>query len=77
MRSNVRRQAEREGQSLSRWLQEHGLEGLDERNAKKKLATGAELEKFFVECDRRENGRGQEPDWEDHLRVIDASQSGG
>jgi hypothetical protein len=76
-REAFRVEAEREGQSLSGWLRERGLEGLDARSSRKKIGSVAELKKFFAACDRREKGRGEEPDWKEHLRVIDASRAAG
>ena len=37
--------------------------------------TVEELEEFFKACDAME-GPGREPDWEEHLRVIDRSRRG-
>jgi hypothetical protein len=34
-----------------------------------------ELRSFFSECDRRETGT--EPDWEQHVRVIERSRRSG
>jgi len=76
-REAFRAEAEREGQSLSGWLRERGLEGLEARSSRKEISSVAELKKFFAACDRREKGRGAEPDWEEHLRVIDASRASG
>lgn len=74
-REAFRREAERQGQSLSGWLRESGVERLDESGDRRKITTQAGLQKFFAECDRREKGR--EPDWEGHLRVMDSSRGRG
>ena len=74
-REAFRREAERQGQSLSGWLRERGVETLEERRAEKQIATAADLRKFFTECRRRENER--EPDWKKHLRVIEESRARG
>lgn len=71
-REALRRQAEREGQSLSGWIREAAvgkLESLD-----RALASGDELKEFFAE--RQDRERGREPDWEDHLEVIGRSRLG-
>ena len=39
------------------------------------MDTIVELRAFFSACDRREEGR--EPDWQDHLAVIEASKRSG
>jgi len=62
-------EAEREG--------ERGPERLEARSLRKKISNVAELKEFFVACDRREKGQGVEPEWEEHLRVIDASRARG
>jgi len=53
------------------------LEEARDRKARRKIDTVAELEAFFAECDRREKGRRPEPDWEDHLRAMNASRANG
>lgn len=40
-----------------------------------RLRTRADLERFFAACDGREQAR--EPDWDEHLEVIDASRRDG
>lgn len=74
-REAFRREAERQGQSLSGWLRESGVERLDESGDRRKITTPAQLRKFFAACDRREQER--EPDWKEHLSVIDASRGRG
>jgi molybdopterin biosynthesis enzyme MoaB len=54
-REAFRREADREGQSLSSWLRESGVERLEGKKVeKKKRRTTAELKRFFSECTRRE-----------------------
>jgi len=67
--------AEREGLSLSAWLRQAGLSGLAAAAGRRKIETVDDLRAFFAACDKVE--AGVEPDWEDHLRVIESSVSGG
>ncbi|HEV2851867.1 MAG TPA: ribbon-helix-helix protein, CopG family [Thermoanaerobaculia bacterium] len=64
--------ARAEGLSLSAWLRRAGREFLRKQ---KKTATRADLDDFFKACDARE--QGTEPDWEEHLRVIERSKRSG
>ncbi len=69
-REALRRQAERDGRSLSGWIREAAigkLESVDEV-----MASAEELRDFFAA--RQTEERGREPDWEDHLAVIDRSR---
>ncbi|MDA2928941.1 ribbon-helix-helix domain-containing protein [Acidobacteria bacterium AH-259-O06] len=70
-----RRRAELAGLSLSAWLRKAAREKLafEERNPG--IKTAEELRAFFSACDARE--RGKEPDWEEHLSVIEDSIRGG
>ena len=69
------REARREGLSLSAWFRRAGEERLQGKPASRNMDTVEELRTFFSACDRREEGR--EPDWQDHLAVIEASRRGG
>jgi hypothetical protein len=73
-RERFRRQAAREGLSLSAWLRRAGLERLDARGARR-IGTVGELRDFFRAVDAREAGR--EPDWEEHEKVIARSRASG
>ncbi len=73
-REQFRRQAEREGLSMSAWLRRAGQERLRSRQGRR-LATVRELRAFFREVDAREKGR--EPDWDEHLAVMARSQASG
>ncbi len=73
-REQFRRQAEREGLSLSAWLRRAGQERLRSR-ARRRLSTVRELRGFFREVDAREKGR--EPDWDEHLAVMARSRASG
>ena len=43
---------------------------------RRKRFTPEELEEFFKACDAMEDP-GREPDWEEHLRIIDESRRRG
>lgn len=70
-KARFRRQAEREGLSLSEWLREAARAKADDAEDGPPLDTVEGLREFFAACDRREEGR--EPDWEEHRRVIEES----
>ncbi len=74
-RDRFRQQAGSEGLSLSAWLREAGRRRLGEKQGYRKLETVEQLDAFFAECRRRE--AGQEPDWEEHLAVIEGSVRSG
>jgi hypothetical protein len=69
------REARREGLSLSAWLRRAGEERLHGRPPSTRMDTAEDLRVFFSACDRREEGR--EPDWHEHLAVIEASKRSG
>jgi hypothetical protein len=74
-RERFRRQAEQEGLSLSAWLRRSAHARLAEQS-RKELPRGVEgLRAFFARCDQRETG--EEPNWDEHRRVIDASRRDG
>ena len=68
-------QASREGKSLGAWLREAAEEKLREARPRVRLDTLEDLQAFFAACSARETGR--EPDWEEHLRVIERSRTEG
>ena len=70
------RQAEREGMSLSAWLRSAAHERLQRRSASSRFRSRADLDAFFARCDALE-GPDAEPDWEDHLAVIERSRRQG
>lgn len=66
--------ARREGKTLSAWIRDTIREKAAE-TADSRLSTLEELETFFANCESTKAGR--EPDWEEHLKVIEGSiQSG-
>ena len=69
-------QARREGMSLSAWLRAAARERLETRPDIKKFQSPEEVEEFFRSCDALE-GPETEPDWSEHLRVIDQSRRQG
>lgn len=73
-KERFRRYAAREGKTLSEWLREAAREKLRQESPLR-LDTLKELRGFFASCDARE--RGEEPDWEEHRRVIEGSARSG
>ncbi len=58
------------GRSLSAFMREAALDRLAELE-RTKAFTRQELREFFRQCGKLESGR--EPDWGEHLQVINAS----
>ena len=71
-----RRMAAREGKSLSEWLRTAAQERAA-KAAPRRLDSDDALREFFAACRAREAGKGREPDWEEHRRVIERSMSSG
>ena len=65
-------QARREGLTFSAWLRAAARDRLEQQRSDS-FESPAHLEEFFRECDALE-GPDREPDWEEHLRVIDESR---
>ena len=42
---------------------------------RKRISTTEELNRFFAECDQREKGELREPDWEEHLQLLQQSRT--
>jgi hypothetical protein len=74
-REAFRQVAEQEGKSLSGWIRESAIERLEAAKAASRINSPADLRRFFKSCDLREKGR--EPDWRDHLKVIEESRKTG
>jgi hypothetical protein len=74
-REAFRQVAEQEGKSLSGWLRESALERLEATRTAARITTAADLRRFFKACDLLEKGR--EPDWEEHLKVMEESRATG
>lgn len=73
-KERYRREAEKEGVSLSEWLRDAARRKLADADARPGLDSVEELRAFFDACDRRESGR--EPDWDQHRRAIEESIGG-
>ena len=69
-------QARREGMTLSAWLRAAARARLEERNQVQRFESPEDLEAFFRACDALE-GPASEPEWEEHLDVINASRVSG
>ena len=67
------RQAQNEGMTLSEWLRAAARQRLEEQQRSHPFESPADLEEFFHACDALE-GPEREPDWQDHLTVIDESR---
>lgn len=70
-KERYRRQAARQGLSLSEWLRDAAREKLARAEIRSRMETVEELDAFFDACDQREDG--PEPDWSVHRRVIEDS----
>ena len=69
-------QARREGMSLSAWLRAAARERLEMRQSVKLFESPEDVKEFFRSCAALE-GPEPEPDWSDHLRVINESRGRG
>ena len=69
-------QARREGMTLSAWLQAAAHARMDERQRVKRFESPEDVREFFRACDAIE-GPETEPDWSEHLRVINWSRASG
>ncbi len=68
-------QAMKESKSLSAWLRGAGKNMIEINRQQQRLTDPDSLNRFFRQCDERENG--VEPNWEDHKRLIlDSYQAG-
>ena len=66
--TKFRSQALKESKSLSAWLREAGRKMLEMKGQSQPLTDPSALTTFFKKC--REREKGQEPEWEDHKRII-------
>lgn len=69
-------QARREGMTLSAWLRTAARERLEEQQRSKPFESPMDLEGFFHACDALE-GPEAEPEWDEHLDVINESRRRG
>ncbi len=66
-----------QGSSLSEWLRQAARERL-EREQPARISSVDDLERFFAECDlMAADARSAEPDWEQHLVVMESSRQAG
>ena len=69
-------QARQEGLTFSAWLRAAARERCEDRQRAEQFKSPGDLNRFFEECDAR-RGPGMEPDWDEHLRAIEASRAAG
>ena len=69
-------QARSEGMTLSAWLRTAAHQRLEEGQRSHPFESPEDLEGFFRACDALE-GPGREPDWDQHLAVIEESRGRG
>ncbi len=69
-------QARREGMSLSAWIRAAAHDRLEKRNNSVRRMSVDQLHEFWELCDSRP-GPEHEPDWEEHLKVINESRAKG
>jgi len=72
-RDAFRSRAAAEGLSLSEWLRGAARERL-EREQPMEIRTVVDLDRFFAE--RRAVESGDEPEWEQHVQVMERSRGG-
>ena len=73
-RDSFRARAAAEGMSLSEWLRAAARERL-ERGQPSTISSVEDLDRFFAE--RNASEVGTEPDWDQHLALMEQSRSGG
>ena len=69
-------QARQEGMSLSAWLRAAARERLETRQRVRLFESPDDVEEFFKSCSTLE-GPETEPDWSEHLQVMNGSANGG
>ena len=69
-------QARQEGMSLSAWLRAAARDRLDKHQRVKLFRSPEDVEEFFRSCAALE-GPETEPDWDEHLRVMNESRRTG
>lgn len=75
-RDRFAHQARMEGMSFSAWVRAAARQRLEDRQRVDLFKSPAQLDEFFRECDALE-GPDREPEWEQHLRVMDESRRRG
>lgn len=77
-RDTFRAEAARRGESLSAWMRGAAQERLARSRLVQPIQNVSELETFFETCDGiDEPGTEREPDWDEHLRVMNESRRRG
>lgn len=74
-RDALMRRARREHLSLSAWMRRAALDRAAADDAASAWTSAEELRGFFARCDALE--LGDEPSWEEHRQVIEASRRQG
>jgi len=69
-------QARREGMSLSAWIRAAALERLETRQRVKLFQSADDVKEFFRRCALLD-GPETEPDWSEHLQVMNESRETG
>lgn len=69
-------QARREGMTLSAWLRAAAHERLERAHRARAFESPGDVEEFFRASDAAA-GPGPEPDWQEHLDVINRSRRHG
>lgn len=69
-------QARREGMTLSAWLRTAARQRLEEQQRTEPFRSAADLEEFFRQC-KALDGPPSEPEWDEHLHVINESRRSG
>jgi hypothetical protein len=67
-------QARREGMSLSAWMRAAARERLEARQRVKLFESPEDIKEFFRSCTALD-GPDVEPDWSEHLRVMNESRA--
>ena len=62
--------------TLRGWLRTAARERLDRQQRSAAFESPEKLDAFFRDCDRR-SGAGTEPNWDEHLTVMDESRRRG
>ena len=75
-RERFAKQAKREGKTLEAWLISVARQYAPEWSTAKPFESLEELHDFWRWCDTLHDGE-REPDWEEHLRIIDLSKRQG
>ena len=69
-------QAQREGITLGEWLRAAAVKRLEDTQRADHFNSTIKVGAFFEGCDALKRPES-EPDWEDHVKVIERSRAGG